>query len=43
MNRYLKREINDLDDVRMAMKYLSEIREKEYESCHYPIRVFAIT
>eukprot|EP00327_Prymnesium_parvum_P015479 CAMPEP_0113272674 /NCGR_PEP_ID=MMETSP0008_2-20120614/23450_1 /TAXON_ID=97485 /ORGANISM="Prymnesium parvum" /LENGTH=4484 /DNA_ID=CAMNT_0000122153 /DNA_START=48 /DNA_END=13502 /DNA_ORIENTATION=+ /assembly_acc=CAM_ASM_000153 len=29
MNRYLKREINDLDDVRMAMKYLSEIREKE--------------
>ena len=29
MNRHLKRELNDLDDVRMAMKYLTEIREKE--------------
>ena len=29
MNRHLKREINDLDDVRLAMKHLTEIREKE--------------
>ena len=29
MNRHLKREINDLDDVRMAMKYLTDIRDKE--------------
>ena len=29
MRRALAREINDLDDVRNAMKYLSEIRERE--------------
>ena len=29
MNRHLKRDINDLDDVRLAMKHLTEIREKE--------------
>ena len=29
MKRFLAREINDLDDVRMAMRYLGEIRERE--------------
>ena len=29
MKRFLAREITDLDDVRMAMRYLGEIRERE--------------
>ena len=29
MQKKLKREINDLDNVRAAMAYLSEVREKE--------------
>ena len=29
MSRLLRREVNDLDNVRAAMGYLSDIREKE--------------